>query len=510
MTASPNPQQRWRPAPFAMHGPDRRRVLLEHALALCCLLVFVAALLPRPAGHEGALALPVDYHRIELPERAPVVIAVALPAGDYDIEPESLGYFDKPGQFIYTAAVARGVIFGRVNGRAVVLEVAAPQDSQAFLQYHLDQIRAKVAELNHQENLLAASRTAAAAVRGQLDQAVAKQYAKLGARAGRVDLARAKAFARQAQATPAEARASLERLAEQQAEQKQLYYECQRTRLGILGQQAALQVALARLPEPHFNELLSLGDDQVVREAVQAELGRLEQAWQARADKLGRELDKLPPPAPVAADTEPAPLPGMPPRIPDAPTQDDAAAELARVLRETRRTQLAGELAELKPCLGQLARIRAQALSGQPPAWTTLPRLKFTPRRLAQPSLASLPGYSAVLGLDGAPEPTLALLEQLARRFEGWPAAKGQRRGKLGLPAEGYPFELPYGLLAIDQVLRNEEAAAGKAEAPGIDAGIQARLAFPDNFGLAQLDLAYLRCLDWYAQQERGVLLEGK
>jgi hypothetical protein len=493
VTAANHQAPGWRPAPFAVHGPDRCRLLLEHALALCCLIVFVAALLPQPAGREGALLLPVGYQCVELPERAPALIAVNLPVGDYTIEPESLGYFAKPGEFVYTAAVARGVIYGRAGGRLTVLEVAAPQDAQAFIQQHLEKIRAAVVEQNKQENFLANARAEFAKADARLDREVAQQYRKLGSRASAATVAQASALAQRAKADEAEAASALDRLAARQVRLKQLYYECQRSRLVVTGHKAALQLALAHLPEPRFNELLSLGDQTLVRATVKVELDNLETAWRAHLREVRQELAQ----APAAAYSVTPPV---------------AEERLAQALRAARRQELSTEAVELERSLAQLVQLRRQLSRGEPPAWTELPRLEFKPQQLARPSLAALPGFSTVLGLAGEPGPTLALLRQLARRFEGWPLIEDEHQAQIA--NQGYPFELPYGLLAVDLAVRQQgRLAQGNLEQPEAEqemtAGLQAMLTFPDSYGLAAMDLSYLRCLAWYAQQARTAQAMG-
>lgn len=554
MSAPTKPAVYWKPAPFAIYAPDRRRIWLEHALALCCLLVFAAALMPRPAGHDAQLLVPVAYHRLLLDERAPAVIELNLPDADYNVEPQSLGYFTPSGEFVYTAAVARGLIYGRCGGKAYILELAAPEDSRAFLEFHLDQIREGVLEQNRLANLLAQARSAAEDPADDLERAVINAYKKLGAAALLAEAAEARALASQAGVQPLQAQDALKHYSRGQSALKQRYYACQRARLDVLGQKAALQLALAHLPDPPSSELLSLGDRELVAETLEHALAQLENTWRTRLRGLQEELAGAPvePPQTLPFDGPAGVLPPPPQAHESAPGPE----ELARTMRSARREVLQAEAIEIRRSLEKLALVRSQALTGRPPGWTDLPHLAFAPRELAQPSLAALPGYGALLGLEGEPEPTLGLLRQLARRFEGRLPATGEPAPILA--QQGFPFELPYGLLAVDLAQRREvmagagEPPVNQAPAPAlaedggktprmeprletarhtpaqentelapapegnaetevlpavpahITEGIEVMLDYPDVYGLASLDMAYLRCLSWYAGLSRG------
>ncbi len=496
MAAPSKPVVYWKPAPFAVYAPDRRRIWLEHALALCCLLVFAAALAPRPADRDAALLVPVAYHRLQLEQRAPAVVALNLPGGDYSVEPQSLGYFTPGGKFVYTAAVARGLIYGRSGDTAYIMELAAPEDSRAFLEFHLDQIRAGVLEQNRLANLLVQARRAAQEIDDEQERAVIKAYRELGAGALHAGAAEAEALLRQAQSQPSQAQHALARYSQRQAALKQRFYACRRAKVEVAGLQAMLQLALARLPEQPSSELLSLGDRQLVADSLEQSLAQQERAWRERLRSVQAELDSAPgePPA-VQPATGPAGAAHPAPAAPEA-------VELAGAMRAARRAILLAEAAELRQCLDKLAQVRSRALTGRPPGWTDLPQLAFMPQELAQPSLAALPGYGMLLGLDGQPTPTLGLLRQLACRFESRLPAGGEPAPVL--PQQGFPFELPYGLLAVDLA----ERRAGFADAGGRDGeagpsvmaqSLEAMLADPAAYGLASLDLAYVRCLAWYA-----------
>ena len=520
MAAEQNPVAYWRPAPFPVYAPDRRRRLVEYALALCCLLVFAAALMPRPAGHDATFLVPVAYHRLQLKLRAPALIELGLPPGDYAVEPQSLGYFKQPGEFVYTAAVERGLIFGTTDGEAFILELAAPEESEAFLEFHLDQIREGVLEQNRLANLIAQARASLADAPGRVDSAVISEFEQLGADAIAAGADQAQALADAAQAGPAEAVAALERYAPRQAALKQRYYACQRARLDVLGQQAALQLALARLPEPPGTELLSLGDTELVAGTLERELAGIEDAWRERLRMLQVQLAAAP------LDVMPAVvsngLGGVLPPLPVEHAPAPGIADVAQAMHSAQRAIATTEALELRQSLERLAQVRSRALTGRPPGWTNLPRLSFTPRKLAEPSLAALPGYGELLGIEGDTASILGLVRQLACRFEGRQAVEDE--GMPRLAQQGHPFELPYGLLAVDLASRRDKLEGATTagivgtspdledkgerieQAPyGIEYGLAEMLDDPDRYGLAALDLAYLRCLAWYARLGRDM-----
>lgn len=508
------PQHSWRPAPFPVYAPDGRRLWLERLLALCCAVILLAAVSPRATSQEQVLSLPVSYARVELERRSPALVALNLPSGDYNVAPASLGYFAAPNLFVYSATVSRGVIYGQAEGSVVVLEVAAPPGAEVYLEDQVSQIRAFVREENRRENLLHSAR-----------QNQVPEYERLKERAGQLleklstDLTGPlpsrwlDTVAHEYRGELVEVTAALSDYGRHRAGLKRLYYDGQLARLDLLERQFDLQLALARLPDPQIEELLSVGDEQLVRGTVLGEVERLEAAWGGRLTELERQLASdrqwlarvevryaAPAPDPLSLELLPEPYLDGPPPGPGTPL--DPRSQLEQAIVQARLAVASAEASSLEQCLERLSSLRLHVAAGGVPQWTDLPRLEFRPQRLSRPLLASLPDFASVVGAAQDQPAALGLLRALAYSFEQRTVPGELERAGEIVDNNGRPFELAYGLVLVDQAVRREEN--GEAGAGGIAQAVGRILEQPDEYGMAALDLGYLRFMRWYAQLSRA------
>lgn len=524
----------FRPAPFPVYaenpGPARLRRWRMLAVVACLLTV----LIPLLAGPSNELAIPVSYGRIELLERAPVVLELNLPAAEYQVAPASLGYFAGDGGFVYTADVARGVIFARQRAEVVVLEITAAPSSETYLAQQLALIKQRVEEVNVRQNALLQARRddpAAAAIslthRGlwsrlgpDLDGPLTHDWAAdLELRTEEADELRAEFISR----------------ARHRALLKQLYYQVQAARLQLLLAEFDLQLALARLPRPDFEELVSLGDDAVVRSTVEIEIERLRRAWTSRQaalirrratdlaslDLLHRGEQAVPPDttaggsalaitAPFTPQVAFPHDPAQPPYVEDggeAPVSQlsggpaVAIEELESSLLRARVVVASAELASLGERLAELAGAEQHVDSGGLPTWTNLPRHAPHFERLQLNGLEELADFAMVEQAARRPETALPSLLQLTRSFE---ADTTSTPGGELIDWSPAPDEVTYGMFVVDrckagpvETLADRSLNGRSGEA--LRAQLDAVIGFPADFDMAQYNLGLLQFLRWYA-----------
>jgi hypothetical protein len=526
-------------------------------------------LLPVVAGTHTMLRVPVLYRRVELPSREPVVLELDFPAADFQIEPASLGYFvDSPGgarQFVYTADVPRGLLYAQLPGSkppgaaaagpgsVVVLELAAPS-GEVFFDDQLGAIRDNVAELNRRRNLLKQAQDGAHGVYRTTLKALWKE---LSATAGGI---RANGWldgvlAKYPQDIPRIAVAVTED-ARQRAEQKALFYGAEQQRLQLLLSQYDLQLGLARVPHRRSAELLSLGDEKLVKATVLHEIDRVGRGWDERRTELQSLMgpasaqlqrltdDHLPEQqsksASLAASLDPRNLVVVPPDSGLTTDTIPPRQALERAIVNGWLTVQQRELNELEASLPLIDSARKHVNASDAPDWSSLPRYTVAAASFQAPALESLRFYAA---LDaGVQTPAVPkLLGGLARQFETPADATGPGRlpdifnaqqqsqavlnGLQKATLNVAPDEVAYGLLALERCTSAAQAPAAPAGAIDVggppaaapatakttdgeqDVALRAAvvgqldliLRSPDDSGLAAYDLAYLKFMRWYA-----------
>ena len=119
-----------RPLPYPTYGTDHGRLRLERLRTLITIVLLLVCLLPAIAGPNIALELPVLFKRIELSSRDPALIQTSIQDVALMAAPASLGYFNDQGQFVYTADVARGLLYGTDGEHLYILELNAAGESE--------------------------------------------------------------------------------------------------------------------------------------------------------------------------------------------------------------------------------------------------------------------------------------------------------------------------------------------------------------------------------------------
>ncbi|MBN2081895.1 hypothetical protein JW859_06755 [bacterium] len=528
----------FRPAPFPTYPADTGRLSLERWLALARWLCLLLVAIPVWAGPSSDLSLPVHYARVELDQRAPVLLSLGLPATDYAISPAGLGYFDAEKNFIYSAEVARGLIYGRRGGEVLVIEIAAPAEAELYLDQQLDGIRAQVDEVNRQKNLLRLARLDEPVVSRQAAELYEALKQELGpgldgplpdSWAGKVDSGN-----RDIAALGPELLA----LARHQARLKRLYYDSQAARLALMLRKYELQLALARLPQPEIDELLSLGDTELVNQTMQQAVDRLNEAWSTRYDELATllagdrqvlaRLGQTVPGDPLA--TAASPLAYVTPieefRGPQHDTpeyswfpEDDTVApaddlELNQLVLEARLVINSAEEEMLSERLAELGDATRLIESQRLPEWTDLPRLAPQLKQLQLKGLEELAAFAAMEAEAREPDSAANLLLALAQAFESPaqpPADQTQAAAHhtaTGLPVpavELTPNEVAYGLLVTDRCRLGANPDVRRVDVMA-DLGerLEAVLEFPADFDTAAYNLGFLEFIHWYAMLDRG------
>lgn len=542
----------FRPAPFPVYPENTGRLALERWLRVSRLLcVAVLLLVPVFAGPSSELAFPVSYARVELDERAPVLLELALPFADYRVAPASLGYFTDSGHFVYSGEVARGLIYGRSDREVLVVEIAAPSRAELYLDLQLDAIREQVAAVNRSRNQLRLERgrnlidggnesgAYLAALLEQLgpdlDGALPDDLSELRPAAGRLD--------------GEELADAFIDYSRHRARLKELYYDSQSARLALMLRKFDLQLALARLPQPELEALLIIGDEKLVRDTMLKGIERLELAWDTRSGQLKRQLaaDRqlltLGGRAPLEQPSELAGEVGLPagtdgwllPRLPDdgtaamnagiggspdaasLPRLADAGPREARPVRwtsgslvEARLAIAAAELAQLRACLSELSMARRHVLAGGLPAWTELPRHAPRLTQLQLKGLEALTAFALVEAEAREPRTAAPLLLSLAQEFE-----RPQAPGNSGPATEWQlgPDEVAYGLLAVDRCRRGDagqdEDGQGSQAMQALLSTLDSILAFPADYDTAAFNLGYLEFIRWYAALDAAGAFAG-
>jgi hypothetical protein len=481
------------------------------------------------------LLSPILYAGVELGERAPVLLSLPAAPEDCTIEPESLGYFVEGGGFVYTADVARGVIYGRAlqpNGPAFVIEVVAPMSDQAFFENDLQRIRDSVSKLNALRNKLlrdaASQPEASPAVAKLLEQLWDEQAAILDAPPEPAWLARAGRLGRERRE---ELLKALSTEAGRRARLKGLYYAMQEARAELVLRQYDLQLELSRLPKRSGPQLLPKPAAAQIAQASQAGFDALARAWRAREAglnaRVGAAQAKLTllelAPAPAGAVSmvpqDAPPLTGIASLTPPPPAPSASQLELERAALQAWSRVANAELESARYALQVLSEAKEYIAKSAGQAWEALPKRAVATADMATPALGVL-GLADVDTVAADPALLAAALLKLDRLYEGGRGKPGPpevEQRLAGIRPRGQ--EVRFGLLAIDRCAKHAAASAPLAAPAGSPPGtldsaaatvesgvarqVMARLdsmmADPDAYGVAALDLGYLRFMRWYA-----------
>ena len=279
----------FKPSPFPIYAPDLHRQGLERALAALTTLILCCTFIPGIAGPNASLEVPVQSAVLQFPERVPATIELDWDTQDAQIAPASMGYFDAEGKLVYSASVARGLVYGQSDGIAWVLEIRAPLDGEVFLDPYLAAIRKQVVESNTIKNLLMQERQIdlCDGTNSKLDSAWREVAPDLVAEANhfwteKVLLRYPELYQEIAVRLRDEAK-HIGRL-------KELYYGSQQARLSLLVAEFDLQLAMTRYPTNNIEGLSGMSDGSVAQATMSAELTRLKIAWIKRQDELSKQM----------------------------------------------------------------------------------------------------------------------------------------------------------------------------------------------------------------------------
>jgi len=493
---------------FFIVGRQRTsRVLAGLGIAL-----LTALLLIQIAGPVSADITATRYERLELTSRAPAVIRFDQPHDSWQSAPASLGYFSGSHEFVYTAQESRGLIFGLVKGEVIVIEIAAPDIDRSFIQGHLTDIRKRVSQLNAQKNLLRLARQQYPRADREIEQQVAGLWSELDGNAENpglepvLDYSVATHNSRLADLT-----AQISAVARHQARLKRLYYEGQFARLQLLLSQFDLQVALAQLPNPEMNELLSLGDRRLVTQTTMDEIERLRKAWQTRR----KDLDRMQAitrqwiaRAEQRDDSTPANVLDMllaPLRYytrEETTARDiwsSPRAQLEIALASGQSTIATTELDQISAGLALLTEAQEHVLAGGLPVWAELPRLSV---KVAQSPALPLDQLAPELEVGLAGSATLdqwiELILALAKSFE----TSGNYTGELDFSP--YPLEAAHGVQLINKWCNSVSVEDGEEDDNQAGLSLVDKLdlilAYPNEYSVGAYDLSFLRFVKWYVQ----------
>ncbi|MCB1217130.1 hypothetical protein KDL44_07040 [bacterium] len=499
-----------RPAPFPVYPEDGRRVWLERCRNLSILLLLAAVLVPSVSRPFSPLTIPVYYDRVDLTQRSPVAINLDLPKGKYEVSPAGLGYFDDKGRFIYTADVTRGLIYGRSRRGVVAIELSAPQREPVYMEERIERIRQRVSDINDIKNRLRLRRLSFEEGRNAFEEGVDGIWNANAADSGLPPVGSlAGALAGKYSGHELEAARVLSERSYNIAEQKQLWYESQFARLDLLLEQFDLQLGLAQLPRQQFDELVSLGDERLVRETMLGEIERLRTAWQARRGVLDLELasdlqlvsagsnaggiGSLA--APSSLTTPLFPAEGFTGNAPDS--------LLVQSLAETRTRVADAEKQMIQRGLTKLEDASRHVQAGVLPSWTEVREIEVDPVRLELPAIEELDLFARVGDSSVDPQQARDLLLELNRSFEADISRDmGNSPGSSwsdeddGSALESH--ELAYGLLAVDSSKHGlATPGQGRLQLPQL---LEDILQSPQGYDVSQYELGYLRFMKWYAE----------
>ncbi|MCB1220831.1 MAG: hypothetical protein H7A35_03930 [Planctomycetales bacterium] len=499
-----------RPAPFPVYPEDGRRAWLERVRNLLVLMLVIGILVPSISRPFTPLVIPVYYDRVDLEQRTPVAINLELPKGKYEVSPAGLGYFDDNGRFIYTADVSRGLIYGRGRKGVIAIELSAPQREPVYMEERIERIRQRVEDINDIKNRLRLRRMSFEEGRNSFEEGVDELW---NANAGDSGLpsvgSLGSAMAQRYAGHEMEAARVLSDRSYNIAELKQLWYESQFARLDLLVEQFDLQLGLAQLPRQQFDELVSLGDEGLVRNTMLGEIERLRTAWLERSAILDIEMGEDSRLATslgssVATLASPGSLTSPlleEPKLATAP----ADPVLQQSLVETRTRVANAEKQMISRGLEKLDDASRHVQAGVLPSWTQVQEIAVDPVRLELPAIEELDLFARVGDSSVDPQQARDLLIELNRSFEAdinrdlgeFEMSWGGERENRELTKN----ELAYGLLAVDSSTRSA-AGPGQRRSSGVMLPqlLEDILASPQGYDVSQYELGYLRFMKWYAE----------
>ncbi len=512
---------------------------IQPLLAGIALILGLLMLTPPQAGDQG-LAVPVRYAQVRLSVRAPSLLRLDLPAGQYFVSPASLGYFSQNNEFVFTSDVQRGLVYGYVDrdpaaavgdtrGAVYLVEISAPSESDLFLSEFLQSIRQRVDQENMAANQLRLAREQDSSeplkARRLASQPLAftRQELSEGAFADWVERVQHD-YADLVDDMPA----ALQAETVDQIELKRLYYQAEAASMDQMLASFELQMTLAKLPKPRIESLIQLGDSSTVQEGGTKQLLRMRQNWVLRQEELQQELAQS---RQWLERVGGRPSIGRQPFTPPAgggqlPSIGSGSLDLSpRTLLErsviSSRVSLAeAELAQINDTLrlaDGLKRYIDQGGSGRSDdgfKMLSVPRSTFAPLSVEQ-----LDGFALVESLSRDSGACLPLLLKLARAFEGLDTAKS-----ISLPAmqksqvlNGEDFEVSYALLLVDRSTRidllasqadapsaaadgkeQEGKTAEEATGPHLASQLEMILADPSGNDMADSNLGFVAFMSWY------------
>ncbi|MCC7476942.1 hypothetical protein IT575_00670 [bacterium] len=519
--------------------PPRPGLRLSPPLTGLLLILALLMLAPPQAGDQG-LAVPVRYAKVRLSVRAPSLLRLDLPAGQYFVSPASLGYFSQNNEFVFTSDVQRGLVYGYLphdpaaapgdnRGAVYLVEISAPSESDLFLGEYLDAIRGRV----DQENL-AANQLRLAREQDSSEPLKARRLAAQPLAFSRKELSEG-AFSEWVERVLHDygdlvdgMPAALQAETVDQIELKRLYYQAEAACMDQMLASFELQMTLAKLPKPRIESLIQLGDSSTVQEGGLKQLMRMREGWLLRQDELQQELAQSRlwlegAGGRTSTGRQPFGFPAAGGQLPDLGSGGlniNPRSALERSVISSRVSLAEAELREISQTLrlaDGLKRYIDQGGSGRNNEGFKLlsvPRSAFAPLSVEQ-----LDGFALVEGLARDNGACLPLLLRLARAFEGLDSAKS-----ISLPAmqkqqvlNGEDLEVSYALLLVDRATRiggPEPAGMGRREAEpaGTEGGADAMLdkqlglilADPSAGDMADSNLGFVAFMNWYGEVLRA------
>jgi hypothetical protein len=441
----------------------------------------------------------VDYARLKLPARAPALVSLALPPGSYNVEPQSLGYFNKSNEFVYTADEPRGMIFARSADKVTVVELQAPARAEDFMTDYLQRIRESLATLNTRENELLQARQRFARASGR-----AKQLASIPLSLNSLDLAQGfdDWTARCATEGPqmlSAAQAAVAQSAAERDELKRLFYETQKADIELALRTYDLQMALARLPKPRFATVLG-GDRGTVHEKTLGLLESLRRSWLNRKAELENQQR-------MDVQWLSAGAKALPQRqdnallvisnIPQPVEYNDSG--LRQGIQQARLSVSGAELGYLGAALATVERAIEYVDNAGVTDGAELPRLSVTSRDFEPIRVSELGKLTLVESAAVKPAPAAGLLLDLARIFEQTNPGTLKLTNGAGLTElQCAPSEVAYGLLIVDRCRRSDTLAEGRPDGEALAARLDKILEQPADFEATANDLGYLAFMRWY------------
>jgi hypothetical protein len=308
---------------------------------------------------------------------------------------------------------------------------------------------------------------------------------------------------------------ALQQSAAYRARLKQLYYDTQSKRLRLMVNEYDLQLALSRVPPPEIDELISLGDEEVVVETLMVEIERLRTAWRERREVLSQQLNSAEQWLDQTSRTtylsrlnqfhaEAEQHISFADGSPDInPLFLDPRVRLHTSVIMAQLDVVNAEIASIDDCLADLKEAAKHVRTGGLPGWANLPHVRIQVVDYVDLDAGDVAlDLSALAVADNAVSHASILL-LAARLFES-DANQLPSPGSL----EEQVFKMLHGReIACGVAITNRySVAAANGDAserysqnlqPLIDL-LDEILSAPDAYSAADLNLGYLRFIQWY------------